>query len=163
MKESTKNKLVAKFMEMLDGPLSLQKAIAVAVVMHGDQEDKGKCAYIRHPLRVMEQLQTEDEMICGIMHDALEDTDLTIDDLVNLGFTVSQIKVIDSLTKKFGPDFSQEKYIEDIKKSPLARKIKILDMKDNCRVDRLKNKTLTEKDMARYQKYIWDLDKLGAI
>lgn len=158
---STKTDLIAKFAEMLDGPLTLQKAIAVAVVAHGGQEDKGGNAYIRHPLRVMEKLDTEDEMVCGIMHDVVEDTDITLNDLEVLGFTMSQIKVINALSKVKGQP--HEEYISEIEKSPLATKIKILDMKDNTQLHRLKNITLTEKDQKRYQRYIHDLHRLGGL
>jgi len=160
LSEQTKNVLMQSFMKLLDGPMTLPKAIAIAVVAHGTQEDKGKNAYIRHPLRVMEQLGTEDEMICGVLHDAVEDTFLSLPDLENLGMTSSQLKIVDALTKRDGLD--HEEYLQNIEKSPVARKIKILDMKDNARLDRLKNRKLTEKDVERFQRYITDLYRLGA-
>lgn len=150
-----------EFTKLLDGPMCLAKAIAIAVVSHGRQEDKGKNAYIRHPLRVMEQMETEDEMICAILHDALEDTDLTQEHLEQLGCTASQIKIIDAVTKKEGQ--SHEDYLQDIERSPVARRIKILDMKDNSRLDRLKNRLLSPKDIERMQRYINDLHRLGGL
>lgn len=158
---SAKAFLMAEFAKLLDGPLSLQKAIAVAVVAHGNQEDKGQNAYIRHPLRVMERLSTEDEMVCGVLHDALEDTDLTPEHLVELGFTASQIKIIKSLTKTEGYD--HEAYLLGIERSPVATKIKLLDMEDNLDLRRLKNPNLTDKDVERFRKYIADSKRLGGL
>ena len=158
---NVKTLLLTKFAELLDGPLTLSKVIAIIAVAHGNQEDKGGNAYVRHCLRVMEQLDKEDDMICGVSHDVVEDTDLTLGNLEELGFTHGQIKVIAALTKT--PGLSHEDYISGIEKSPLATEIKILDMRDNSRLDRLKNITLTEKDMKRYQKYIHDLHRLGGL
>lgn len=156
----TRTKLIQMFIELLDGPATLPKAIAVAVVAHGRTEDRGKNSYIRHPLRIMEQLSTEDEMICGVLHDVVEDSSITLDDLRNLGLTYSQLKIVDALSKKDGQE--HEVYMQGIECSPVARKIKILDMKDNSRLDRLKNRTLSTKDVERMQKYIHDLYRLGA-
>ena len=85
-----KHSLFTDLSVILDGPMTLPKAIAIAVLAHGHQEDKGQNSYIRHPLRIMEGLDTEDEMICGVLHDVVEDTDYTLEDLAALGCTSSQ-------------------------------------------------------------------------
>lgn len=156
-----KKKLMERFERLLDGPLTLDKAIAIAVVSHAGQEDKGQNSYIRHPLRVMEKMDCEDEMICAISHDVVEDTFLELRDLQELGFTQSQIKTIDSLTKKDGETYDQR--IDKIMNSYVARKIKTADIMDNSQLWRLKSRKLTEKDLIRQQNYIDALTKLGSL
>jgi (p)ppGpp synthase/HD superfamily hydrolase len=80
-------RLLQKAREVLEGPMSLDKAILVAAIAHAGQQDKGGNSYIRHPLRVMEGMDSEDEMVCAVCHDVVEDTDITLDDLSSLGFT----------------------------------------------------------------------------
>lgn len=160
---SPTGKLLAQATEMLEGPMTLPKAMLIAVISHGNQEDKGGNTYVRHVFRVMEAQDTEDEMVPAVLHDTPEDTSTTLEDIEYFGATHSQLKIIGSLTKVFGPDFNHDKYIENIRKSVVATKIKIQDMKDNMKLWRLKRKTLTKKDMDRFQKYIWDLDKLGGL
>ncbi len=161
MNNELKVKIMSKVMNMLDGPLSLDLALLIAVVGHAGQEDKGQNAYIRHPLRVMNSMDTEDEMICAVVHDLVEDTMFTLENLEELGFTKNQIKIIDSLTKRDNEDYKER--IERVANSVLARKIKIADIKDNLQVWRLKSKKLSEKDMQRMQNYIDALIRLGAI
>src|SRR5271166_4536534 len=71
--------------------LTLDRAIAFAVLKHSGQKDKGGNSYIRHPLRVMEKMDSEDEMIVAILHDVVEDTPTTLNDLKELGCTEMQI------------------------------------------------------------------------
>lgn len=150
-----------KVADILDGPMSLDKAILVAVIAHAGQTDKGGNAYIRHPLRVMEGLDTEDEMVSGVCHDVVEDSNLTLDDLLLLGFTRMQRRTIDALTKREGELY--EDSIERVLHDPTARKVKTRDIKDNSQLWRLKSKKLTAKDMDRQQKYIDALVRLGEI
>lgn len=155
------NTVIKKVYEILRGPLTLDKALLLAVVGHAGQEDKGQNSYIRHPLRVMEKMDSEDEMVVAVCHDLVEDTDFSLDDLITLGFTANQIKAIDSLTKRDGEEYAER--IERVANSTVARKIKVADIQDNLQVWRLKNKKLTQKDMDRMQHYIDALIRLGEI
>lgn len=141
--------------------MSLDKAILVAAISHAGQEDKGGSSYIRHPLRVMEGLDSEDGMVSGVCHDVVEDTDITLDDLTSLGFTKVQTKTIDALSKRDGETYEQS--IDRVVKDLTARKIKTRDIRDNMSLWRLKNKKLTGKDMHRMQRYIDALVVLGEI
>lgn len=153
--------LIAKAAEILDGPLTLTKSILIAVIAHAGQEDKGQNSYIRHPLRVMEQLDSEDEMVVAVCHDVVEDTFITPENLQELGFTLSQIKALDALTKRDGETYAER--VQRVKHSYVARKIKTHDIRDNMQLWRLKNRKLTEKDMERQQHYIDALNELGAL
>jgi (p)ppGpp synthase/HD superfamily hydrolase len=156
-----REELLKRASEILSGPMSLDKAILVAVISHAGQTDKGGNSYIRHPLRVMEGLETEDEMVAGVCHDVVEDCDISLKDLERLGFTTMQVKTIDALTKRYGEVYTQS--IERVLKDPVARKVKTRDLKDNMQLWRLKNKKLTEKDLVRQQNYIDALVVLGEI
>lgn len=147
--------------KILHGPMTLDKAILVAVIAHAGQEDKGGNSYIRHPLRVMEGLDSEDEMVAGVCHDVVEDTDISLCDLLDLGFTMMQHKSIDALSKRDGEIY--EESIGRVCKDPTARKVKTRDIRDNMSLWRLKNKKLTQKDLDRMQNYVNALVVLGEI
>lgn len=157
---NVKAQLVAAFIKLLDGPFTLPKVLAMVIVAHGNQEDKGRNSYVLHCLRVMFRLRTEREMIPGVSHDMCEDTFVKVSDLETLGYPNDDIKIIDALTKTEGYD--HEVYISNIEKSPVASRIKLFDMEDNSRLDRLKNRTLTPKDIERMQRYINDMHRLRA-
>lgn len=154
--------LLEKAREVLEGPMCLDKAILVAVLTHAGQTDKGGNSYIRHPLRVMEQLDNEDEMIVGITHDVVEDSEkpvVTLEHLTELGYTKSQVQDVDALTKREGETYPEA--IDRVAKRVVARKVKIKDIRDNSQLWRLKNKKLGPKDMNRMQDYINALEVLG--
>lgn len=133
--------------------LTLDKAIAFAVEKHAGQKDKGGNSYIRHVLRVMEKMESEDEMVVAVLHDVVEDTPTTLADLANIGCTETQIKAIDALTKREGQ--LEEAYLTEVLKSTVARKVKIADIEDNMTLWRMKNRhNLTDKDLARINKYM---------
>lgn len=161
MTTTIKEKIIARVSEILDGPMSLDKAILVALAAHAGQEDKGGNSYIRHPLRVMEGMDNEDEMVAAVCHDVVEDTDITLCDLLDLGFTMMQRKTVDALTKRDGETY--EESIQRVCKDVTARKVKTKDVRDNMALWRLKNKKLTQKDMIRMQNYIDALVVLGEI
>lgn len=156
-----KAKLLAKASSVLDGPMTLDKAILIAVLGHAGVEDKGENSYIRHPLRVMEQMDSEDEMIPAVLHDVPEDTFITLADLTELGCTQTQTKTIDSVTKREGESYTDR--IERVKRSYVGRKIKAKDIRDNLALWRLKSRKLAPKDVERMQHYIDALADLGEL
>jgi (p)ppGpp synthase/HD superfamily hydrolase len=127
----------------------LHTAIGIAKTAHSGQKDKAGNPYIEHPLRVMDKLETIEEKIVGILHDVVEDTDITLDNLIAMGFPQSIIKAIEALTKR--PQEDYQSYLERIKSNSLALKVKIFDMQDNMDIKRIKNPT--EKDYQRVAKY----------
>ena len=129
----------------------LAKAIAMAAVGHEKQKDKGKKPYILHPLRMMFRLRTEDEelMQIAVMHDLIEDTSITLSELIVKGFSQRVVDALEVLTHD--PKVPYEVYITDISKNKDAVKIKLEDLKDNSDITRLKG--VTPKDVTRMQKY----------
>jgi len=128
----------------------LEKAIQIAIEAHQGQTDKAEAPYILHLIRVMNAGQTDNEKICGILHDLVEDTKWTFEDLKKEGFSEEIINALECVTKQ--PNESYSQFIERIKKNPLAVKVKINDLKDNMDITRLT--FITEDDTQRLNKYL---------
>lgn len=136
-------------------PMNLDRAISIAVSCHAGQRDKRGDSYIRHPLRVMEAVRDlgEDAMIVAVLHDVVEDTSMTLEELGRQGCTEAQIMAIDSVTRREGEDYFQ--FLERTKLSSVGRRVKIADIEDNMSLWRMKNRgEMQEKDLARIKKYM---------
>lgn len=137
---------------IMDTKVLLAQAIALAAEKHKDQFDKGGMPYILHPLWVMNTLRhTNDlELMCiAVLHDIVEDTDVTIDDLHNMQFSDRVIDAILLLTKH--PDQSHAQYVAGIKTNLDAIRVKVMDLRHNSDIRRLKG--VTAKDVKRMEKY----------
>ena len=139
----------------------LETAIALAVKAHTSQEDKGGNPYILHPLRVMAKFEDKDYMIVAVLHDVIEDSSISLNDLKERGFSDVIIEAIDCLTKKENEGY--DSFINRALSNDIARKVKIEDIKDNLDLNRLQN--ITEKDFLRIKRYkeaLQVLTKVGA-
>ena len=135
--------------------LYLDRAIELAKQHHEGQTDKAGKPYIEHPLRVMNQVESEEEKIVAVLHDIVEDTDISLDDLRNEGFSEEVVSAVECLTKQDGENY--DSYIERISFNPLAVKIKLADLEDNRDLTRLPE--VTDKDLERVEKYDKALEK----
>lgn len=127
----------------------LEKAIAIAVEAHRGQIDKAGKPYILHPMRVMLAGTSENEMICGILHDVVEDTPVSIEMLTAEGFSDTVLDALQLLTHDRSVPY--EEYIQLITGNPLAIQVKLYDLHDNLNRERLG--ILTLEDEYRMQKY----------
>lgn len=129
----------------------LAKAIAIAAAKHQDQFDKAGQPYILHALKVMHYLRSEDHelMSIAVLHDVVEDTDTTYNDLKEAGMTDRVVKGIRALTKI--PGQSQDEYLNCVLSNKDAVKVKMADLRHNSDIRRLKG--ITEKDIKRIEKY----------
>ncbi len=127
----------------------LNKAIEIAARAHKDQEDKGGSPYILHPLRVMLRCQSDLEITCAVLHDVVEDSDITFDDLKNEGFTEEVIAVLHCLTKREGESYDD--FIGRVLENETACRVKLADLADNMDITRIQDPT--EEDRARIEKY----------
>lgn len=127
----------------------LALAITLANQAHAGQLDKAGKPYISHPLTVMSQMNTPESKIVAVLHDAIEDSDLTIADLVRQGFPEFITEAIAAITKRDGEPY--EDYILRVKSNAIARKVKIADVTHNMNISRIANPT--EKDFQRLEKY----------
>lgn len=127
----------------------LEKAILIATKAHMGQVDKAGKSYILHPLRVMQKVASIDAKIVAILHDVVEDTEITLEDLRKEGFSREILEALGLLTHIKGVPYMD--YVVEVKKNSLAREVKIADLYDNLDLDRLS--VLTEKDLKRIKKY----------
>ncbi|MFL5730460.1 MAG: hypothetical protein ACJ75J_13310 [Cytophagaceae bacterium] len=129
----------------------LAKAIKIATEAHASQKDKNGAPYILHVMRVGLRGKNDNEKICGILHDVVEDTDWTFEKLEKEGFSEEVIAALKCVTKT-SEDEPYDDFIERVKKNKLAIAVKINDLEDNMDVRRIPQ--LTEKDMLRINKYL---------
>ncbi|WET10619.1 MULTISPECIES: GTP pyrophosphokinase [unclassified Pseudomonas] len=127
----------------------LDAVIALACRVHAGQVDKSGKPYILHPLRLMLKFETLDEQVVSVLHDVVEDSNVTLDELRQLGLSEHVIHAIDCLSKRPGEVY--EDFIARIWPDELARKVKIEDIRDNLNLTRLP--TLETKDLERIAKY----------
>ena len=137
----------------------LKQAIDIAVECHSGQMDRAGEPYIQHPLRMMMKMKTAEEKITAVLHDVVEDSNITIDDLRKEDFSEKILKAVDALTKHKGESY--KKSIERVKKNPLAVKVKIADFEDNMYIRRLKR--ITENDRKRLNRYLKYYREMKAI
>jgi len=137
----------------------LEKAIRIAVNAHFGQTDKAGAPYILHPLRVMGLVSSTEEKIVAVLHDVVEKTDLSFENLIEAGIPRHIVLILRVLTR--ATDKSYEGYIEKISENPVATAVKIADLKDNMDFSRFSN--VTEKDFERLQKYTKSLKYLKSV
>lgn len=128
----------------------LEKAIQIAVNAHFGQKDRAGSPYILHPLRVMNTVTSFDAKVVAILHDVVEDTDVTFDDLINAGIPKHLVITLRLLTHT--DNLSYEDYISRLAANPLAVKVKIADLKDNMDLSRLKS--IGNEDIELFRKYV---------
>ena len=128
----------------------LETAIRIAVEAHAGQKDKNGQPYIFHPLRVMARVLTEDEKIVAILHDVVEDTPWTADQLRERGFPPHILHAISCVTKRKGEPYDD--FVNRSASDPIAIRVKIADVEDNMDIRRLQH--ITAKDQERLAKYL---------
>ncbi len=134
---------------MINTPCT-RKAMRVAYQAHKNQFDKAQVPYIYHPIHLAEQMNTELECIVALLHDVVEDTDMTFLDLEKI-FSSEVIEILKLLTRDKRTDYME--YIKKIKTNKVAKKIKIADIihnSDETRLDVIDEETI--KRRKRYQK-----------
>ena len=133
---------------------TLNDAIMLATRLHAGQHDKGGAPYILHPLRVMLDplLTTEDERIVAVLHDTVEDCDITLDTLREYGYSEEVVEALSFLTKLPEEEDDYDAFIARVMTGPvIARKVKRADLRDNSDITRISNPT--ERDWKRQEKY----------
>ena len=129
----------------------LRLALNLVHTYHSNKEDKNGRVYTMHLYKVMSSGLSDKEKIVGLLHDLIEDNPpLTVDYLKGLGFPEDIVSAIGSLTRLDGENYND--YIERVSKDPLARKVKINDLKDNLDVTRFKS--LDESNLSLLNRYL---------
>ena len=127
----------------------VSKAVAIAAIAHQDQVDKANAPYILHPLRLLLRGQTAYEQIVAVLHDVVEDSAWTLEQLAAEGFPPETIAALDCLTRR--SDETYDEFIERVLTNPLATQVKRYDLEDNMTLTRMAN--LRDRDVERLQRY----------
>ena len=104
---------------------SLEDAISLATEAHRDQKDKANAPYILHPLRVMLRMETETDRIIAMLHDVVEDSRVTLQDLQRAGYSAEIVEAIQYLTRPKEEEYEQ--FIERVKGNCIFRRIPATD------------------------------------
>lgn len=126
-----------------------KKALKLCFEAHKDQVDKCGMPYVFHPFHLAEQMKDEITTVVALLHDVVEDTDFTLDDLRSMGFPEEALEALTLLTHD--PAVPYMDYIAAIKRNSIAKKVKLADLYHNSNLLRLD--TVDEKALERVQKY----------
>ena len=126
-----------------------KKAMLIAYHAHRDHVDKGGMPYIFHPLHLAEQMDTEYSVITALIHDVIEDSDISLEDLKAEGFPEPILEALSLLTHEKQVPYLE--YVQRLKGNELARKIKLADLTHNSDVSRLS--VQDDSSRQRFEKY----------
>ena len=116
---------------------------------HKEQVDKTDMPYVFHPFHLAEQMETEETTIVALLHDVVEDTDYTIDDLIKMGFDKTVTDAIALLTYDNAVEYMD--YVRLVKSNPVAKAVKLADLRHNSDLSRMD--VVDEKALSRTEKY----------
>ncbi len=125
------------------------KAFFIAKNAHKGQIDKSGKKYINHPVAVASLVFTEKERVVALLHDVIEDTSITIEDLIKSGIPLDVVDAIKCLSKEENLEYFE--YLKRVKSNKLARSVKIADLTHNMDLSRLNH--ISNEDFNRYKKY----------
>ena len=126
-----------------------KKALQISFAAHKNQTDKSGMPYVYHPFHLAEQMDDENSVCVALLHDVVEDTDMTLADLIRAGFPK---EVTDALALMTHDDLTPYMdYVERLSHNPIAAKVKIADLAHNSDLTRLD--VVREKDRERVKKY----------
>ena len=128
---------------------STKKAMRVCFAAHKDQLDKSGLPYVFHPFHLAEQMRDEDTTVTALLHDVAEDSDITLDDLREMGFNERVLNALSLL--KHDPSVPYMDYVRALKSDPVAKAVKLADLAHNSDLSRLDDPC--ESDIERAKKY----------
>lgn len=140
---------------------TVEGAIEFATRAHDGQVDKQGAPYILHPLRVGARLHEygDTAVIAGLLHDVVEDTPHTLDDLRALGATPEVVEVVELLTRTDRHEPYAD-HIEKVSRHPLAALVKASDVVDNYqRIDGLPDPATRARLTAKYERALSVLER----
>lgn len=126
-----------------------KKALVISFNAHKEQIDKSGMPYVYHPYEVALHMDDEYSTCTALLHDVVEDTEITLDDLRKEGFPEEVIEALSLMTHADGVPYDD--YIKAIKTNPIAVKVKLADLTHNSNPDRLE--TIDERMLQRFEKY----------
>ncbi len=128
---------------------TLERAIEIAARVHAVQVDKGGAPYILHPLRVMLRVAPGAQQIVAVLHDVVEDSEVTFEDLEREGFSAEVISGLRAVTKIKGESY--EDFVARAALDPVGKAVKLADLMENSDLSRIAEPS--QKDLERVEKY----------
>lgn len=126
-----------------------KRALRIAFDAHKGQVDKDGLPYIFHPFHLAEQMDTEAEVCAALLHDVIEDSPVTLDDLKREGFSDEVVEAVSLLTRD--KDVPYMTYIENLRQNPIATAVKLADLRHNADLSRMD--IIDDKARRREEKY----------
>ena len=127
-----------------------KKAMKLCFEAHKDQVDKSGLPYVFHPFHLAEEMQDEESTVAALLHDVAEDTDLSLEQISEYGFGEEVMAALALLTHGDGVPYME--YVAAIKQNPIARAVKLADLKHNSDLSRLDE--ISPKALERREKYL---------
>ncbi len=128
-----------------------KKALALCFEAHKEQKDKTGMPYVFHPFHLAEQMDDEISTVCALLHDVVEDTDYTLDDISAMGYPNEVTDVLALLTHEDSVPYMD--YVEKISHNATAKKVKLADLRHNSDLSRLAPWQIDEWALKRTKKY----------
>src|SRR5215212_9593083 len=113
----------------------IEKSLSIALRAYAGKTDKAGREYILHPLRLMAKMKTDLEMSAALLHDVIEDSDITAEQLLAEGIPREVVEAVQCLSRNENEDYQD--FVARAKKNMIAAKVKIADIEDNIDVLRL--------------------------
>ena len=137
----------------------IYKSLEIVTRLFEDKVDKGGLPYSIHLLKVYGGVSDYLEKVCALLHDVVEDTDVTFEELSDIGYSDEVIDILRLLTKPHGADY--QKYIDGIVNSENvhAMNIKLSDLRHNMDLKRIKNPTVNDLERVN-KRYIPAYEKI---
>ena len=126
-----------------------KKALKLCFDAHKNQVDKSGAPYVFHPFHLAEQMTDELTTVAALLHDVVEDTGYTLNDLQKMGFPSEVIDALTLLTHD--PEVPYMDYVAAVKGNPIAKAVKLADLRHNSDLSRLDS--VTESALQRVKKY----------
>ena len=128
---------------------TVERAVQIAAQAHQGQRDKAGAPYLLHPLRLMMRMGSEAAMMAAVLHDVVEDSEWTLDQLRAEGFSEEVLQAVECLTHRLGESYDE--FVARVQTNAIARQVKLADLEDNMNIRRLAE--ITPKDLARLERY----------
>ena len=126
-----------------------KQALKLCFAAHKDQTDKSGLPYVFHPFHLAEQMPDEESTVVALLHDVVEDTSFTLEDLEQMGFPQRVLDALRLMTHD--PSVPYLEYVAKLKPNPIARRVKLADLRHNSDLTRLN--IVDEKARQRVKKY----------
>ncbi|MCA9129143.1 MAG: hypothetical protein KDB22_18775 [Planctomycetales bacterium] len=135
------------------GTANIDDALALVSKYFRGVTDKDGVPYVMHCLRVMMGVSDTEAQLVALMHDLVEDTPVTLNQLEALGFSQAVVQALDLVTHRKGISYAD--YVVALRDNSIARQVKLSDLRDNTALHRvLYRSKQQERDLKRIQRYI---------